>query len=116
MPDNDAEYQRILNELDSALQSNQPKKLIAMALLDIGGLLLRKNQNYGGSVFHSPVLTPTVHPLTALSVRESDKIARRIELGSGSPDLVGETLADTELDHAGYLVLRRALRLLEATP
>lgn len=110
------EHDEVLTELNTILSAagESDRKYIARAIAELGGLLLRKNSNYGSSALNSPIMAPDVSALSALLIRESDKIARRLQLGSGNPDLVGESLVETEKDHAGYLILRYALRLKTA--
>ena len=68
--------------------------------------LTKKHRNYGGSAFEPPLLCPECKDAAALiRARASDKIARLRTLLAGSPDEVGESVADTVLDLAGYLIL-----------
>lgn len=73
--------------------------------------LLRKNTDYGGSVFEVPALAAgRVGPGDGILVRMSDKMSRlnNILAGGGSLDSegqVGESLADTLDDLLGYWIL-----------
>ena len=68
------ELQRIMEALQGDHGEDQQK--IALAILDIGNTLLRKNSDYGSSAFSAPILAPTLPSTMALRVRMSDKIAR----------------------------------------
>lgn len=82
--------------------------LIARTGLTVTELLLRKNRNYGSSVFKPPILAPDVDVDAAIRVRMSDKIARLCTLLGGEKDEVGESIADTTWDLIGYLILEVA--------
>lgn len=71
----------------------------------LADMLIRKHKNYGNSAELSPVLQPGMNPGAAIFVRMSDKIARIAALSSGQVDLVGESIADTVDDLAGYCIL-----------
>lgn len=67
---------------------------------------LKKNHDYGSSVFEPPVLSPTMPPGAAILVRMSDKINRLQTLLSGKRAQVeDEASADTMLDLATYAFL-----------
>jgi hypothetical protein len=72
-------------------------------------LLMRKNRDYGCSVWHRPSLAPECDAGAAIRVRMSDKIARLTELLNRyeGPD-VNESIDDTMLDLAGYILLELA--------
>lgn len=72
-------------------------------------LLIAKHANYGNTAEERPVLVPGISPRDAIMVRMSDKVARIASLNRGQPDKVGESLADTVRDLAGYCVLWLAL-------
>ena len=81
------------------------QQLIAKTVLDFGITLLRKNRNYGSSVFKQPVLTPDIATDAAIRVRMSDKIERLVSLFKGNADLVGESVIDTIKVLGAYCIL-----------
>lgn len=93
--------------LDSALSGERgpDQQRIAETCCSIAELLLRKNTDYGGSAWRVPVLAPTLDIGTAILCRASDKIARLSRLLAGTPSEVDESIMDTMLDLAGYLIL-----------
>lgn len=93
----------------------QAQKYIAEIGLDVIALLIRKNTDYGSSVFTSPLLRPSLDPLVAIDVRMSDKIKRIANLlEKPSSDIhVTEESVDTTLDDlCGYIILRKVVKLL----
>ena len=68
-------------------------------------LLIAKHANYGRSAEERPFLIPGITPGEAVFVRMGDKAARIRALNSGETDRVGESLADTVRDLAGYCIL-----------
>lgn len=68
-------------------------------------LLIAKHANYGSSAERRPCLIPGISPGEAIFVRMSDKVARIAALNKGQADKVGESLADTVRDLAGYCIL-----------
>ena len=98
--------------------------LIVAACGDLQKTLLSKNQDYGDSVFNSPVMAPGLDAGLAIRVRMSDKISRINNLRKSKvflydiggeakardhlkdhQEAVNESLADTWLDLAGYALL-----------
>lgn len=65
--------------------------------------LIRKNHDYGNSVFKSPILEPDMPPDEAILVRMSDKLARLANLKN--KEAKNESYEDTILDLAGYCIL-----------
>lgn len=100
-------YSKLVFEIECALkdQHGWQQTLIAEVGVEVIELLLRKNRNYGGSVFTAPVLAPEVNVDTAIRVRMSDKVARLQTLLAGDKDLVGENIDDTFFDLLGYIIL-----------
>lgn len=79
---------------------------LARTAVEVGALLVRKNQDYGSSGMKSPVLMPNLTPRQALLCRMSDKVARIAQLADGSdPKVADEKLEDTIRDLAGYCIL-----------
>jgi len=64
--------------------------------------LLRKNRDYGSSVFKTPLLAPSLDPGTAILVRMSDKIER---LSHNNALEINETRDDTMMDLGAYALL-----------
>ena len=85
-------------------QRGPQQKLIALLGLQVVDLLLRKNHDYGGSVFQSPEMLPDMKPTDALIVRMSDKIQRMKYLMTREAE-VSESMEDTMKDQAGYSIL-----------
>jgi hypothetical protein len=83
---------------------------IAEVGLDWLVTILRKNRNYGSSVWKSPALSPSLPVLSAILVRMSDKVSRIAALMSGTQDEVGESLNDTIQDLGAYCLLYLAYR------
>lgn len=82
------------------------REIIALVGLRVVGTLLKKNADYGCSVWKPPVLVPDIDPLKAMLCRTSDKIERIATLAAGRlPQVVGEGLKDSVLDMAGYSIL-----------
>ena len=79
---------------------------LAKTTVEVGALLVRKNQDYGSSGMKRPVLMPSMTPRQALLCRMSDKVARIAQLADGSdPQVADEKLEDTIKDLAGYCIL-----------
>lgn len=85
--------------------------MIAQVGLDWIALILRKNKDYGGSVFESPVLTPTLPVLSAIEVRMSDKIKRIQTLAAHKAEVTDESLDDTYRDLGAYCLLRAVAKV-----
>lgn len=68
--------------------------------------MLRKNRDYGGSVWRQPVLAPDCKPGTAIRVRMSDKIARiQSLLEKDGAEVSDESLEDSIRDLGAYCLL-----------
>lgn len=97
-----------LNRLLTALGSldNEDQQRIAKVGLHVVATLLRKNSDYGSSVFKTPVLAPETTPAVGIRVRMSDKIERIQQLLAGDGGEVrAESVYDSFLDLAGYAIL-----------
>jgi hypothetical protein len=81
------------------------QKRIADAVVELGATLLRKNKDYGSSVWKRPFLLPNLPTRSAILVRMSDKIARIGSLIDRDPEVKGESLVDTMKDLVAYGVL-----------
>lgn len=99
----DERIQRILDAIEWKRGGQQAR--IAQIGLDWLDLLLRKNADYGGSVFKVPRLAPECSPGTALRVRMSDKIERLEQLLRKNTPEVAESLEDTIRDLGAYCLL-----------
>lgn len=78
---------------------------IAKMGLDFVATILRKNHDYGSSVFEPPVLVPDLDPGVSILVRASDKIRRLETLRGKEPEVVGEAVHDTVKDLGAYCLL-----------
>jgi hypothetical protein len=67
-------------------------------------LLIRKNHDYGASVFSSGPLTPDLPPETAALVRLGDKYNRLLTLADKEA-MVAESTRDTIFDVLGYSII-----------
>lgn len=79
--------------------------LIAEVGIDAVETLLRKNKDYGSSVFKVPILKPDLEPGDAILVRMSDKIERFANLCAKEKGEVDEPLSETMKDLAAYGLL-----------
>ena len=77
---------------------------IANTGLEFIDIILRKNKDYGSSVWKTPVLTPGLPVSSAILVRMSDKIERVINLTRKDSE-VKESLEDTLFDLGAYALL-----------
>ena len=94
------------SNLIAALESSNPHQSnIAEVGLHVVTTLLRKNADYGSSIFNSPILKPSMSPADAILVRLSDKFNRIAHLSGGEAAKVAESIDDTMLDIAGYAIL-----------
>lgn len=101
---------RLLNALNGIRGHHQ--QLIAQVGLQWVDTLLRKNADYGSSVFKEPVLAPGMPTTSAIDVRMSDKIARIQNLKTAKAE-VAESIQDTYNDLGAYCLLRQVAVLLE---
>lgn len=77
---------------------------IATVGLQVVSTLLRKNADYGSSVFKSPIMAKHLDPGTGILVRLSDKVERFSNLSDKEGE-IDESLDDTLKDMAGYAIL-----------
>lgn len=68
-------------------------------------LLLRKNHDYGASVFDVGPLTKRLPPETAALVRLGDKYNRLVTLMDTDPKVATESRRDTVFDVLGYAII-----------
>lgn len=96
--------------LDKALSGSrgEDQKLIAEEVVRWGALLIRKNTDYGSSVWKTPRLAPECDPGTAIRVRMSDKLSRLEQLLSKPAMVDSESIDDTIRDLGAYCLLELA--------
>ena len=83
---------------------------IAMVGLEWVTTILRKNNDYGGSVWTRPILAPECTKDAAIRVRMSDKIGRLVKILSSHRALeVRESFEDTVSDLGAYCLLLLAM-------
>lgn len=93
---------------------SREQRMIAAIGLEVVATLLRKNADYGGSVFRPPYLAPDVSSTLGIQVRLSDKVERlRNLLTSGQKPEVQESVMDTLTDLIGYGILWRVSDALQ---
>jgi len=81
-------------------------KKIETAFVLLHDTLEAKNADYGNSAFAPPLLCPGLTARQGILVRMSDKIQRLLHLtGGGHHAVKDESVEDTMLDLAGYIVL-----------
>lgn len=80
-------------------------KALQHVSVDVAELLLRKNADYGDSVFNPPRLAPHLDAMDAVLVRMSDKIARLRSLSEQDAKVEDESVDDTFRDLIGYCLL-----------
>lgn len=97
----------ILDALNGVRGEDQQR--IAEVCLEWTVLLLKKNSDYGSSVWKRPILAPECDAGTAIRVRMSDKI-NRLEslLSKGSAEIDSESIDDTLRDLGAYCLLELA--------
>jgi hypothetical protein len=123
-----AEYSQIINQLIETMPFNESisrdldllveasearhgedQTRIAETIIQWGALLLRKNKDYGNSVWNTPVLAPDCSVSAAIRVRMSDKISRLAHLIANNNDpAINESIDDTLRDLGAYCLLELA--------
>ena len=98
-----AEVSECLTLIESAIFSdNDDQRRIACVGLSFLSTMLKKNKDYGSSVFKTPMLTPGLDPGVTILVRMSDKIQR---LSHNNKLEVDESRDDTMMDLGAYALL-----------
>jgi hypothetical protein len=94
------------NLIDDALSGERgaDQQRIAEAGIDFIETLLKKNRDYGSSVWENPVLAPQMPVSAAILVRMSDKVKRIASLSNKEPE-VQESFDDTVKDLGAYCLL-----------
>lgn len=100
----DDQHNEDLRRVVAGLQDPEQRDIATLGLATVA-TLLRKNTDYGGSVFQAPTLCPKLDPSSAILVRLSDKVQRLSKLQSGASPQVDESITDTVGDMAGYSIL-----------
>jgi len=95
-------------------ENGKYQRVIVLAGYKMIALLLRKNSDYGASVFQNPVLSADTSPEQGILVRMSDKVARLVSLTTPGKDqqVKTESVEDTLNDLTGYNILRIAARMV----
>jgi len=95
------------NSFDYAkIKQNTTQDTIREVGTGVVNLLLKKNKDYGSSVFESPILFPELKAKDCILIRMSDKIKRFSNLvGNNTSPEVNESIEDTMKDLAGYAIL-----------
>ncbi len=87
-------------------EGTSDQRRIAEVGLEWINLILRKNHDYGSSVWQVPILCPGMSTRTAILVRMSDKIQRLQNLlRDGAENDVDESIDDTIRDLSAYGLL-----------
>lgn len=95
---------------------SEPQQLIRSIGAGVVTLLLKKNKDYGSSVFESPILFTELKAKDCILIRMSDKIKRFSNLvSSNKASEVDETIVDTMKDLAGYAILWLVANEMEST-
>lgn len=117
MPDRDAGLSHdeaaqkitVVDDLDRVreglVDARDDQRAIAERGLAFVAMLLRKNADYGGSVWKRPILKPSLAPGDAILVRMSDKIERLAHMAGHEAEVADESYEDTMSDLAAYAIL-----------
>jgi len=108
-------YSELVHYLKIAMcgKNGADQERIAKKGLEWICLILKKNLDYGSSVFKTPILAPELPVGEAIFVRMSDKIERIRQLRQGNPNLINESLEDTLRDLGAYCLLHLCQPTLE---
>src|SRR5690606_8247625 len=97
--------------INKSMESSNPdRRNIAKIGLEMTALLIRKNTDYGSSVFDPPLLCPELPPVIGILTRLSDKINRLVQLSQNENLVQSESFDDTISDLVGYGILYLVLR------
>jgi len=100
--------QWMISELADACDPNAPedRRRLGLEAVRLAVTLLRKNRDYGASVWDSPAFAPGVDVGASILVRLGDKVERLKTLAvAGGPCVASESFDDTLFDLAGYCLL-----------
>lgn len=107
---------RFVDELlDPADAIREFERVLMIEAIEMVITIIGKNRDYGSSINEPPPLTPHLDAGVAMDVRLSDKIMRLITLSKQPVHIVSESIDDTKLDMAAYVLLQRTFRRLQAT-
>jgi len=81
------------------------QRLIAQEGVKWLAILIKKNTDYGSSVFAPPILKPTMDSGDSILCRASDKVKRIETLQKSGQNHVGEAIEDTIRDLGAYCLL-----------
>ena len=102
--DSSKDFNLIIEAMNGARGKDQRR--IAETVIKWGALLLRKNKDYGSSVWRPPILSPAADIGEAIFVRMSDQVERIASLRKkGDNEVKDESLDDTLADLASYALL-----------
>jgi DUF1009 family protein len=91
---------------DALAGSSQDQREIAFIGLQTIAVMVKKNRDYGSSVFNVGAISPDVSPEAGIRVRLGDKLSRINNLvNQPSNQQVAESITDTGHDASAYLLL-----------
>jgi hypothetical protein len=102
MPSND-DRELVLQALEGSLTEDQ--KRIAEVGIGLIAKLIRKNTDYGSSVFKKPRFAPKCDPGDAILVRMGDKVARMENIAENEAFVKEELFEETFDDFIAYGIL-----------
>ena len=108
VPHNISTTNKDLVLLNDAMMGNRGSDQTRIARLGLKWIatVLRKNHDYGGSVWKKPRLAPHLDTGDSILVRLGDKIERLETLiAKGGNEVTDESLDDTFKDLCGYILL-----------
>lgn len=91
--------------LEQSVDMNEDQLRIFKIGIGAISMMLKKNRDYGSSVWKKPILAPQIDGGTQILVRMSDKISRLETLLNGHVPLIAESLEDTLFDLFAYILL-----------
>lgn len=95
-----------LEAYNESLKFSRGRIKLAELAVNLGATLLRKNSDYGASVWQPAKLVPESRPGDRILIRLEDKIARLQSLRErDQTPLIDESMEETMLDVAGYALL-----------
>lgn len=93
-------------EIVEVIKAHEQEGCLRTILAEVSQLLLKKNKDYGGSVFQAPVFCPSLPVESAILCRISDKYNRWQNLkNSEETSAVEETISETLRDMLGYAII-----------
>lgn len=102
------DFALVCESLVKAYVGSSPNRIAKVGIKWLA-TLIRKNKDYGSSVWNTPILAPECSPGTAIRVRMSDKVSRLNQLlSSDDPPNIAESIDDTLGDLGSYCLLELA--------